>query len=357
MVSQRLFDALPPFPKDVSTADVPKFSLSRLFSGDSVYAHEVFETCRTTGFFLLEMGGEEIGDNMISEVDAMFDISNNVFDLEIEEKTRYAQDASKGKFTGWKDIGIMKTDTGAPDRCEFYALAQDDIIGNMSSLPHPDAIESHRSTIESFLRHAHSILTQILSILDAGLGLQRGTLASLVSQERSSGTLVRMIRYPPQPLSNRRTSLLRHTDMGAITFLCSIVGGLQILTPGSDPTDEAAWRYIRPAPNCAIINIGDALVEWSGGILRSNMHRVTYAPGAQADFPRHSIAYLVRGNKSVSMKRLQSERIPSAAEDGEVEMDVSCEEWELNKNKALTAGADCARSRGGRDLVPAVKCS
>lgn len=100
MVSQRLFDALPPFPKDVSTADVPKFSLSRLFSGDSVYAHEVFETCRTTGFFLLEMGGEEIGDNMISEVDAMFDISNNVFDLEIEEKTRYAQDASKGKFTG-----------------------------------------------------------------------------------------------------------------------------------------------------------------------------------------------------------------------------------------------------------------
>ena len=94
MVSQKLFDALPSFP-DVLTADVPKFSLSRLSSGDSAYAHKVFETCCTTGFFLLEMG-----DDMVKEIDAMFDISNNVFDLEIEEKIRYAQNASKGKFTG-----------------------------------------------------------------------------------------------------------------------------------------------------------------------------------------------------------------------------------------------------------------
>ena len=159
-----------------------------------------------------------------------------------------------------------------------------------------------------------------------------------------------MIRYAPQPAADRRTSLLKHTDIGAITFLCSVVGGLQILTPGRDPADESAWRYIRPEPGCAIINLGDALVEWSGGILRSNMHRVTYAPGAQADVARHSLAYLVRGNKDVSMKRLRSERIRSAAEDGEVEMDVSCVDWELSKNKALMAGADCAKSRGGRGL-------
>lgn len=242
----------------------------------------------------------------------------------------------------------MKTDSGGPDRCEFYAIAQDDIIGNMPPLPHPEVIESHRSTVSSFLRHAHGIISRILSVLDAGLGLRRGTLASLVSQEHTSGTLLRMIRYAPQCLSDRRTSLLRHTDLGAITFLCSALGGLQILTPGSDPTDEAAWQYIRPAPNCAVINIGDALVEWSGGILRSNMHRVTYAPGAQAGHPRYSIAYLVRGNKSVSMKRLQSARIPSAAEDGVEEMDVLCDDWEVSKSRALAAGADCARSRGGR---------
>lgn len=80
------------------------------------------------------------------------------------------------------------------------------------------------------------------------------------------------------------------------------------------------------------------------------MHRVTYNPGAQATCTRYSMAYLVRANKDVSMKRLASGLIPSAAEDQEEDVDVSCEQWELEKSKALTAGADCARSRGGRDI-------
>ena len=245
---------------------------------------------------------------------------------------------------------MTKVDNGAPDRCEFYTLIQDDFIGTKSSQPHPHTIESHRAAISSFLHDVHRIIAQILSVLDAGLGLQRGTLASLVSQDRPSGTVLRMIRYAPQPPTDRRTALLKHTDIGAITFLCSVVGGLQILTPDHDPADESSWRYIRPEPGCAIINLGDALVEWSGGILRSNMHRVTYAPGAQAEYVRHSLAYLARGNKDVSMKRLRSERIRSAAEDGEVEMDVLCKDWETSKTKAIVAGADCARSRGGKDL-------
>ena len=101
MVSQELFARLPPFPGNVSIADVPKFSLSRLSSGDSTYARKVFETCCTTGFFLLDMGGEEAGDNIIKEIDAMFDISNNIFDLEVEEKSKYEQDTFHGKFIGF----------------------------------------------------------------------------------------------------------------------------------------------------------------------------------------------------------------------------------------------------------------
>lgn len=88
----------PPFKMFLSTADVPKYSLSQLSSGDSVYAHKVFETCCTMGLFLVEMGGEETGDNMIKEIDAMFDMNKNDFELVIEENFRYARDASKGNF-------------------------------------------------------------------------------------------------------------------------------------------------------------------------------------------------------------------------------------------------------------------
>ena len=99
MASQQFFSMLPPFP-DVPTADIPKFSLSKLSSDDSTYAHEVFKTCCTTGFFLLDMSGEEIGDDVIKEIDEIVNISMKVFDLNIEEKRRYAQDDAKGKFTG-----------------------------------------------------------------------------------------------------------------------------------------------------------------------------------------------------------------------------------------------------------------
>ena len=100
MASRKLFDALPPFPLNVPVADVPKFSLSDLSSGDSAYAQKLFETCCTTGFFLLDISGQPTGDKTIKEVDAMFNISKNVFDLELEEKTRYAQDGAKGNFHG-----------------------------------------------------------------------------------------------------------------------------------------------------------------------------------------------------------------------------------------------------------------
>ena len=245
----------------------------------------------------------------------------------------------------------MKTDKqGTPDRCEFYALSQDEMLGNTALNPHPQPIKSRRSRIGSLMKKIHSIISLILSVLDTHLGLENGTLVSHLRTDSPSGTLLRLIRYSPQPAGDRRTSLLGHTDLGAITFLCTALGGLQVLPPQGDPANDAEWRYLKPQPNCAIINIGDTLVEWSGGILRSSMHRVTYAPGKQATCTRYSMAYLLRANKTANMKRLESDRIPSAEEDGEVDLDLSCQEWELKKTRALTAGADCARSSGGRRM-------
>lgn len=101
MISQKRFDAFPPCPESaILPADVPKFSLSKRSSGDCAYAHGTIETCCTTGFFLLKMGGEETGDIMTKEIDALFDISSDVFGLDTEKKIRYARDASKGEFIG-----------------------------------------------------------------------------------------------------------------------------------------------------------------------------------------------------------------------------------------------------------------
>ena len=72
------------------------------------------------------------------------------------------------------------------------------------------------------------------------------------------------------------------------SFLHNRLGGLQVMVPG---TNE--WQYVKvsrfgrhscrtidsvslskPIPGHAICNLGDAMAIFSGGILRSNLHRV-----------------------------------------------------------------------------------
>ncbi|KAH7227098.1 uncharacterized protein BKA55DRAFT_680756 [Fusarium redolens] len=104
-----------------------------------------------------------------------------------------------------------------------------------------------------------------------------------------------------------RTALRYHTDIGVITVLANVLGGLQVLEPGKATTDPGAWHWVRPQPRKLIINLGDAMVQWTGGLLRSNTHRVTYSSGEQRFVDRYSMAYFMRPEKNASMRRLIGE--------------------------------------------------
>lgn len=254
----------------------------------------------------------------------------------------------------YKAAGVMTNEKGQPDRCEFYNVGQDDIWGVVPPRAKPKFLQDKRETFNTFLENASPILFLIFSILETQLGLSEGTIAALHRRDVPSGSVIRMMRYPPGFSKDNGSSLISHTDYGSITMLCNILGGLQILPPGAS-NDESNWQYVKPEPNCVIINLGDALVEWTGDILRSNQHRVIAAPGAQREHTRYSIAYLMRPGRKVPMKRLVGGYIPTAAEDGMEEQSVNAEEWELKKTTTLRAGADWPRSRGGRELkIPSV---
>lgn len=237
----------------------------------------------------------------------------------------------------------MKMESGSPDRVDFYSIGQDDILGNVAERANPVVINSNRAALKSYICHNYAIVTLILSHLEEHLHLPSDTLAALQPLNKASGTSVRMIRCLPQPADDRRANLLGHTDFGTVTVLFNVLGGLQILPSGLENV-EKNWRYIRPEPGCAIINMGDAMVEWSGGLLRSNMHRVTHAPGKQAECERYSVAYLVRAESSVLMRKLNGDQ-----EDQEGVFPTAAE-WESNKAKAIVSGRNIAASAGGYDL-------
>lgn len=59
-----------------------------------------------------------------------------------------------------------------------------------------------------------------------------------------------------------------HTDYECFTILRQFSAGLQVLNPAG------RWIDVHPVPGTFVINIGDMLETWTGGYLRSTLHRV-----------------------------------------------------------------------------------
>ncbi|KAL8827820.1 MAG: hypothetical protein Q9191_002956 [Dirinaria sp. TL-2023a] len=332
------------FPDDIRTADIARLSLEKLLDHDESETERLFHACQTYGFFHLITDGAE-GRQFQADLQRMYELDEALHSLPEEAKMKHAYAPPKQLF-GFKQAGRNKVESGAPDRYEAWTLSQDDILGTASDPKRPDnpeAVQSHRDDIASFIRGAHRLVELICSHLDKHLELPAGTLAGLQSLAEPSQTSLRLLRYLPQPPGDRRTSLVGHTDIGTITILGTNIGGLQVLPPGSTD-EEQNWAYVKPEDNCVVVNMGDAMAEWSGGILRSDLHRVSYAPGAQANDTKLSVAYLARPQKDALMAPLDfGGRIPRS-ENGERHTAL---EWERIKSEAIISGRDVPRSKGG----------
>ncbi|OJD34944.1 clavaminate synthase-like protein [Diplodia corticola] len=344
------------------------------------------------------------GEQLLEDADTLFDVQEGFFDLPVEEKEKYDL-SSQGSYFGYKGYGAGIIDKdGTKDRNEFYNISKDDILGRSATpLPAPSMLRPHRPLLSSFMRGSHSLVNLILRILDARLGLPSGTLPALHRLTAPSCDQVRFVRAPPQPRDDARVALGEHTDFGSVTVLFNRVGGLQVLLPpGMEPAQPSSssssssatagvmvdredlqdqrrdsanavpptaaaagkaaaketWAYVRPLPGHAIVNLGDALVKMTSGILRSNIHRVAAPPGEQAPCTRYSLVYFARPEDDVVLRVLEgSERIEEKVrETGQVlgrereERAVSAKEWILRRALARRSGGKWEDSTGTEDI-------
>jgi isopenicillin N synthase-like dioxygenase len=226
-----------------------------------------------------------------------------------------------------------------------------------SPLPSPLILNPHRPIVTSFIHHSHSLVTLILDILNDRLGLARGTLTSLHRLDAISGDQVRFIKAPPQPKDDKRIALGEHTDFGSVTVLFNRIGGLQVRLPkdmqpeigslhlndslqeqygkNGDP-QSCQWAYVRPLPGHAIVNLGDALVKFTAGILRSNVHRVVPPPGEQANLTRYSLVYFARPEDDVILKPLRGcamidKALELKGEEAGEDNGITSKEWILRR--------------------------
>jgi isopenicillin N synthase-like dioxygenase len=193
----------------------------------------------------------------------------------------------------------------------------------------------------------------LLAILNERLQLPQSKLQGLHRLDAVSGDQVRFVKAPPQPKDDRRTALGAHTDFGSVTVLFNKLGGLQVRLPagvepvppkssqngsknvacltGAENGEQEQWVYVHPLPGHAIINLGDAMVKFSAGILRSNIHRVVSPPGAQAETTRFSLVYFSRPEDDVLLGPLkESPLVAERAGAGDEEV-ISSKDWILRR--------------------------
>ncbi|KAI4153803.1 MAG: hypothetical protein LQ340_002091, partial [Diploschistes diacapsis] len=162
-----------------------------------------------------------------------------------------------------------------------------------------------------------------------------GTLPSLHRLLQPSGDQIRFTHAPPQPLSDQRVALGGHTDFGSLTVLFNRLGGLQVLPPNTEK-----WKYVRPLPGHAIINLGDAMSIFTNGLLRSNIHRVAPPPGRDSQRERYSVVYFSRPEDGVLLRKLEGAKgvIPPLKQGEREEEVVDAKTWVLRRAMARRGG-------------------
>lgn len=79
----------PPFPSDVPTAKLSKLQLQKLVSANEEESQKLFESCQTSGFFLLDLQGSPEGDTMLRDVGEMFKLAGSLFAIDTDTKMKY----------------------------------------------------------------------------------------------------------------------------------------------------------------------------------------------------------------------------------------------------------------------------
>ncbi|KAI0666079.1 Clavaminate synthase-like protein [Trametes maxima] len=342
--------AYPSFPEDLATHPLLVIDYQLVKHGDEDEARRLWKAATELGFWYLKNHGVD------DEVDAMFDMGRETLALPLEEKMKYEQ-GDHGFSFGYKAAGVQfMDDNGTRDIIEFLNISKDDVFA--WPMPYhrtyPSTVNARmESVIKPFVQKSLSINHSLIDVLNDKLGLPKGTLATLHRVEKASGCTARCLRAPPYAEHGNKSFLNAHTDFGSLSFLHNRLGGLQVLPPGSDK-----WYYVKPIPGHAICNIGDALNIFSGGILRSNIHRVVPPPGEQAQHERWSLVFFTRPNDDVVLRALtqQSAQIANAVEKAPLEKyapEVTAKEWLVRRvgsqRVANYKGAESWKERQGTE--------
>ena len=234
----------------------------------------------------------------------------------------------------------------------MFQIPQTEFFGNgRTDFKLPSWLAQHEDSFKATLKSGNIIANAVLGVLERNLKLPPGTFTSLHRLTDSSGDFLRVLRYPGFDTLEKVDPLRfpAHKDAVSIAILFTWLGGLQMVTPDAvDPggfiVPEEDWRWVKPLPGFAVVNLGDAMEVFTNKVLRSGLHRVIKAPGEQAAFDKYSVLIVARPEEHTPMKAFKSPVIPQDTPEQAKDEVYTSIEWGHNKIKAL------------QDIIDKIEC-
>jgi isopenicillin N synthase-like dioxygenase len=191
--------------------------------------------------------------------------------------------------------------------------------------PLPPPLLQRQDHIDRFWKHCVRLCQQVLELLAIGLEIDSSAggkdffRTSHDPAHGPSGSVFRLLYYPtllPSEDYDDETDIRAgaHSDYGTITLLFQRPGQpeLEILTSKrGDPEEKWYPVPVNPTeePNVPILlNVGDALNFWTGGLLKSTVHRVIFPKDSKGE-DRYSIAYFCHAVDHVRFDPIPSEAV------------------------------------------------
>ncbi|KAL7916746.1 hypothetical protein GGI35DRAFT_485884 [Trichoderma velutinum] len=332
-----------PFPDNVAIADIKKISLGKLLSNDAEEAQKMFEVCKDVGFFYLDMMDHDMGRRLWEDACVAARSGMEVFpNTPLAEKKLFKAPAGIKVLDRGYQCGAVNED-GTPRDSEMFMIPQHELLTTGKEFQLPEYLTQHEERFKNALKSGNVVANVVLEVLEKKLQLAPSTFTQLHRLTDSSGDFLRVLRYPGVEREELADPLRfpAHKDAVSVAILFTWLGGLQITSPDA-PKDlnpftipDKYWRWIKPLPGTAIVNLGDAMEVFTNNLLKSGLHRVIRAPGAQMAHDKYSVLIVARPEDSTPMKAFKSPVIPEDTVEQANEQVYTSIEWGNNKIRAL----------------------
>lgn len=255
---------------------------------DHQVASAIDKACREDGFFYLT--GHDVAPDTIT---AAFKVMKQFFDRPLEEKSKYHISHSHPHQRGYVPVFEENLGDGKEtDLKESFDLGidlaadhQDVLAGKPFSAPNvwPDT-PGFKTAIGEYHQEMIRLGHRLVRLTAMGLGLDQGYFDDAM---RDPVANLRLLHYPASERTLDTIGCGPHSDYGFMTVLAQDgVGGLDV------EGENGIWIPVQPVPDAFVVNLGDLLTRWTGGLYRARRHRVADT----GDQERYSIPFFLDPN-------------------------------------------------------------